>query len=64
MIGVCYGGVCDVFVLENDCVRHILSVGFLDASDVCTVLVRGSLEVPAIYIVIVPGGTCFGILMY
>ena len=61
---MCDGGVCDVFVLEYDCLRHFLSVGLLESADVCTVVVRGGLEVPAVDGVIVPGGTCVGILTY
>ena len=64
MIGVCDGGVCDVFVLEYYCVRHALSVSFIDAADVRMVVVRGGLELPDVYGVIVPGVPCVGILMY
>ena len=53
-----------MFVLENDCTRHALSVDFIDAADMCTVVVQGGLEVPALYGVIVPGGACVGILMF
>ena len=61
---MCDGGVWYVFVLENDCTRHALSVDFIDAADMCTVVVQGGLEVPALYGVIVPGGACVGILMF
>ena len=64
MISLFDGGFCDLFVLEYDCVRHALSIGFICAVDVCTVVVRGGLEVPAIYGVIVPGSVYVGLLMY
>ena len=63
-IGVCDSGVCDVFVLEYECVRHFLVVGFLDLTDVYMVVVCGGLEVPAIDCVIIQGGTCVGLLVY
>ena len=61
---MCDSGVCDVFVLEYNCLRHSLSIGFIALSDVCTVVVQGRLEVPDVDSVILPGGECVGILMY
>ena len=39
MINVCGGGVCDVFVLEYDCIRQSLSIDLLDLEDVCMIVV-------------------------
>ena len=53
-----------MFLLEYSCVRHTLRFGFLDVADMCTVMVQGGMEIPAVYGLIVQGGTRVGILMY
>ena len=53
-----------MYVLEYYCVKHSLRVGILDSADMCTVVVRGGLEVPAVDNMIVTGGACVGIIMY
>ena len=63
MIGVRDGGVCYVFVLEYNCVRHSLIVVLLDSEYVFLVVVWGGLEVPAVDGVILPGGACVGLFI-
>ena len=63
-IGLCDVGVCDVFVLEYDCVRHSFGIGILDLSDVCTVVVWWVVEVPDVDCVVFPGCAYVGISVY
>ena len=43
------GEIGDVFLLEEDVVRHLFCIRFLDSTDMDTVVVWGGVEVPSVY---------------